>query len=137
VTVTRIDQHMAAAATRMLPPKVSDELRTRYRQMPVLVRTAGLAGAYAFMVSKADDKDAIGRAYADVVEGIRERLVSRGLATGATPTELLASLAELPPSTYTYAATDVRALAGWLSRLAEARYKADKAQEAGAGEPDQ
>lgn len=124
MAVQRIDQHMAVRAAEMLPEAIGPELRTRYRQLPVLLRSAGLAAAYAFVVSKGDDQDEIGRAYYAVAEGIRAHLVAQGLSAGDTPLQLLDNLARASADTYAYAAAEVRALAGWLSRLAEARFQA-------------
>src|ERR1035441_1031032 len=48
---------MATAAAEALPPEVGSELRTRYRQLRVMLHAAGLAATYAFIVSKAKDTD--------------------------------------------------------------------------------
>jgi CRISPR/Cas system CMR-associated protein Cmr5 small subunit len=122
--VTRLDQHMAATAAAMLPATINRDLRTRYRQLPVLLHTCGLIAAYAFLVSKAGGDDATATAYARVVEGVRAHLADRGLAVAATPLDLLRVLSELPHDRYALAAADARALAGWLSRLAEATFQA-------------
>jgi CRISPR/Cas system CMR-associated protein Cmr5 small subunit len=122
---------MAAAAARMLETKVSDDLRTRYRQLPVMVRTAGLAAAYAYLVGKTDGTD-LGRAYGKVATGIREHLTTRHLIPAADHTSaaranlaLLAVLGQL--STANYASAEVQMLAGWLSRLADAHCQAGRA----------
>jgi CRISPR/Cas system CMR-associated protein Cmr5 small subunit len=89
--VHRIDQGMAADAARVLRGEdgevtVTPELRRRYRQLRVMLHTAGLAATYAFIASKAGDASAVGgaekelaRAYRKVADAIRERLSSQGL----------------------------------------------------------
>jgi CRISPR type III-B/RAMP module-associated protein Cmr5 len=117
---------MAAAAAGMLPQTISDQLRTRYRQLPVMLRTAGLAATYAFLVAKADASE-LGRAYGKVADGIRQHLASRQLlpgdTTGLRNQDVVARLADAPLRDYTRAAAEVEALAGWLSRLAEAAHR--------------
>jgi CRISPR-associated protein Cmr5 len=62
--VRRVDQGMAAAAAQALPEEVDRELRTRYRQLRVMLHAAGLAATYAFIASKAKvaEEDAAGNA---------------------------------------------------------------------------
>jgi CRISPR-associated protein Cmr5 len=125
VTARRIDQGMAAAAAGILPDTVDDRLRTRYRQLPAMVRTAGLAATYAYLLSKQGDKT-LGPAYRSVTTGIREHL-SRpgGVLTGVTADlDVVGALARLPASSYARASVEAEMLAGWLSRLAEAKFQA-------------
>ncbi len=128
--VRRVDQGMAAAAAAMLLGRISDELRTRYRRLPVMVRTAGLAATYAFLVAKSDEQTELGRAYAKVADGIRSHLIERRLVAAAADGNpgVLAALAGMEPQDYARAAAEAEALAGWLSRLAEAKYEAAKTQ---------
>ncbi|RKN33833.1 type III-B CRISPR module-associated protein Cmr5 [Micromonospora musae] len=123
--VRRVDQQMAAAAAAMLPEKIDAELRTRYRQLPVLVRVSGLAATYAYLIGKST-KTKRGPAYQKVADGIRTHLTTRsGLVAAAqidTNEKLLHALAELDTSVYARVSAEVQVLAGWLSRLAEARY---------------
>lgn len=130
MSARRVDQAMAGAAARMLPPTINDQLRTRYRQLPVMLRTAGLAATYAFLVARTDAASELGRAYGRVAEGIREHLTSRHLLPGDTTAlrnqDVVARLALVPLRDYARAAAEVEALAGWLSRLAEAAYRSAK-----------
>lgn len=132
-TTIRFDQAMARAAAGMLPPVVTGTLRTRYRQLPVMLRTSGLAATLAYLVGKTDEKE-LGIAYGLVASGIRKHLTDHhivGPAPAGTPLQanmwLLTKLGELPTAGYARAAAQVEALAGWLSRLADARFQADKA----------
>ena len=126
---SRVDQAMAAAAAGMLPERISRELRTRYRQLPVMIRTAGLAATYAFLLAKANGKDSteLSRAYRQVADGIRKHLASRKLLpddrADLTNEKLLTWMGEANLADYTRAAAEVEALARWLSRLAEATYR--------------
>jgi CRISPR type III-B/RAMP module-associated protein Cmr5 len=124
VTARRIDQGMAAAAASILPPTVTRELRTRYRQLPTMVRTAGLAATYAFLLSKHDDTT-LGQAYRAVTKGIREHLSRPGsvLPGVTTDQDVIGALAGLPASSYARASVEAEMLAGWLSRLAEAVFQ--------------
>jgi CRISPR type III-B/RAMP module-associated protein Cmr5 len=142
VTAQRVDQHMAGRAAAMLPQRITPELRTRYRQLPMMVRTSGLAGAYAFLIAKSDQQTDLGRAYAKLASGIRSHLTERALISDPNPTNhaVLAALAAMAPQAYARAAAETELLAGWLSRLAEAKHQADKADSATApqgGEPGQ
>ncbi|WP_157977401.1 type III-B CRISPR module-associated protein Cmr5 [Streptomyces triticisoli] len=117
---------MALAAKDMLPEKIDKRLRTRYRQLPVMLHTAGLAATYAFVLSKRDDS-ALGTAYRKVADGIRKHIGDRALIGGKThwrdDFELLEALGRADRPDYSRASAEISALAGWLSRLAEARFR--------------
>jgi len=138
MTVHRIDQGMAAAAAKVLGAdgskevKVTRELRTRYRQLRVMLHTAGLAATYAFIASKAGDADAVGgekelaRAYRKVAEAIRERLYDLRLFPGdREPADVLAvmdAFGDMDPVAYARASAETAAFGGWLSRAAHAAW---------------
>lgn len=133
MTVRRIDQGMARDAVGVLPVQVDKELRTRYKQLRVMLQSAGLAATYAFIASKAGDGGALERAYRDAALGIRRRLVERGLLTGdaraMTVRDVMGQLGEMEPVRYARASAEAAAFAGWLSRLADAAWqeRADRA----------
>lgn len=138
-TARRVDQAMALAAKDMLPEKIGKELRTRYRQLPVMLHTAGLAATYAFVLSKKDNSE-LGPAYRKVADGIRKHIGDRALIGGRThwgdDFELLEALAQANRSDYMRASAEIFALATWLSRLAEARFRDANADSGtAAGEP--
>jgi CRISPR/Cas system CMR-associated protein Cmr5 small subunit len=145
MSVRRVDQNMAAAAAGILPPAAeltgADQkaLRTRYRQLRVMLHTAGLAATYAFVASKAGDHGALDLAYKQAAKGIREQLASRHLLTsgpaGTDAREVLRQLGEMDGMRYARASAEVASLMGWLSRLADACYQ-DDGQHAG-GEEDE
>jgi CRISPR type III-B/RAMP module-associated protein Cmr5 len=118
---------MAGQAARLLRPPVSQELRTRYRQLPVMLRTAGLAATYAFVAAKANDKGDLAAAYREVARGIRTQLAARGLlpgdGTAVSDQQMLAKLAEMDLHDYARASAEVAALTRWLGRLADAVYE--------------
>ena len=138
MSIRRIDQDMAATAAGLLRPAdeltASDQkaLRTRYRQLRVILHTAGLAATYAFVASKAVGSQPIDRAYEQAASGIRQRLVSLGLlTTGPARLDARAVLCQLGSMNgvdYARASADAASLIGWLSRLADACYLADEAQ---------
>jgi len=124
--VKRIDQGMAVAAVNALPRQVTGDLRTRYRQLRVMLHSAGLAASYAYIASKAGDRDAPGLpgAYGKVAHALKERLVDLRLLTGqaddlGTP-EVMRQLGGMDPVTYARASAEAAALVSWLSRLASA-----------------
>ena len=124
---------MAAAAAGMLRPAAeltaADQkaLRTRYRQLRIMLHSAGLAATYAFVASKSGSGGALERAYAEAARGIRGRLATLHLLTGDPATldarEVLRQLgAEMDGMKYARASAEVASLVGWLSRLADACY---------------
>jgi hypothetical protein len=125
VSARRIDQDMAATAAGALPRPVTPELRTRYRQLRVMLHTAGLAATYAFVVAKAaGEAGQLARAYAEAERGIRDRLAAVQLLTGDParlgPRQVLEQLGRMEGSDYARASAEAAALTGWLSRLADA-----------------
>ncbi len=134
MTATRIDQDMAASAAAMLAPTVDKELRTRYRQLRMMLHTAGLAATYAYVASKSNDPSTAGQqaqpaAYRLVSDGIRARLGRLGLLDGdpatTSHTEVLKRLGQADAAVYLRASAEITHLAGWLSRLADAMHQAD------------
>jgi CRISPR/Cas system CMR-associated protein Cmr5 small subunit len=133
MSARRVDQEMAAAAAGLLVPAADltsieqKALRTRYRQLRVMLHGAGLAATYAFVAAKAGSGSALERAYAEAAEGIRGRLDHLGLLAGdparLDAKEILSQLGEMDGMKYTRASTEVTALVGWLSRLADACYE--------------
>jgi CRISPR/Cas system CMR-associated protein Cmr5 small subunit len=145
MSVRRVDQDMAAAAAGLLLPAgelTSAErkaLRTRYRQLRVMLHTAGLAATYAFVASKAGGGGALERAYEEAAAGIRRRLISEHLLDGgaasADARKVLRQLGEMGGMRYARASAEAASLMGWLSRLADACYHEDE-QDAGGGQDD-
>jgi CRISPR/Cas system CMR-associated protein Cmr5 small subunit len=128
MAVQRIDQDMAVIAARALPDgfAVSAELRTRYRQLRVMLHSAGLAATYAFMVSKANPDpgaDALARAYAAAERAIRERIFPAGNVP-RNASEVFTRLGEMSAMDYARASAEAAAFTGWLSRLADAAWQA-------------
>jgi CRISPR/Cas system CMR-associated protein Cmr5 small subunit len=124
VSVRRVDQGMAAAAARVVPPEVGPELRTRYRQLRAMLHTAGLAATYAFIAAKASEAegDELGKAYRDVAAAIRDRLNGQGFLPGDATShrDVLAALGTLGAADYARASAEVVSFVGWLSRLGDA-----------------
>lgn len=134
MTATRIDQDMATLAAGMLPDEVTSKLRHRYRQVRVMLHSAGLAATYAFLASKSNNgdagADALSIAYGKVARGIKQRLadldILPGDPAGASHKDVLAALGKADAAHYARANADVDALAGWLARLADAMYQSPK-----------
>lgn len=125
MSVRRVDQGMARQAAALLPEQVPDELRTRYRQLRVMIHTSGLAATYAFVAAKgrSEGKGDLAQAYRSVAKGIRVHLDQVGLLPGGADMDdrrTLAALAGLDLRDYTRAAAETTALMNWLSRLADA-----------------
>jgi hypothetical protein len=141
VSARRIDQDMAAAAAGLLTRPVTPELRTRYRQLRVMLPTAGLAATYAFIAAKAGpEAGPLAGAYANAARGIVRRLADRQMLTGDPARlgarEVLRQLGEMPGTRYARASTEAAALVGWLSRLADACYQEDRQQNGSTGTAD-
>jgi len=124
--VKRIDQRLAVAAADALPEQVTGDLRTRYRQLRVMLHSAGLAASYAYIASKAGDPEAPGLpgAYGKVGYALKVRLLELRLLSGeaddlGTP-EIMRQLGRMDPVTYARASAEAAALVSWLSRLATA-----------------
>jgi CRISPR type III-B/RAMP module-associated protein Cmr5 len=91
-SMRRLDQDLAKAAAEILQPRISADLRTRYRQLPMMLRMSGLAATIAYLVSKAGkpgaSKNGLEEAYSAVVDGIRRRLIERyGQPVPTAPTK--------------------------------------------------
>lgn len=127
MTVTRIDQGMAADAADALPGEVGKELRARYRQLRVMLHSAGLAATYAFIASKSGDAGALGAAYRSAGLKIRQQLAAAGLLTGDAPAmtvrDVMIQLGAMDPVRYARASAEAAAFTSWLSRLADAAYQ--------------
>jgi CRISPR/Cas system CMR-associated protein Cmr5 small subunit len=124
MSIRRVDQDMAAQAAGMLPRPVTKELRTRYRQLRVMLHTAGLAATYAFIVARASTDTGsrdLAQAYSQVAHGIRDRLtLAPADARTSDPQQVLRHLGEMESADYARASAETAALLGWLSRLADA-----------------
>jgi CRISPR type III-B/RAMP module-associated protein Cmr5 len=129
MTARRVDQGKAVAASRHLPAKVNRELRTRYRQLRVMLHTAGLAATYAYIASKAKEtsggQDELAKAYQETRSGIQVCLNDAGLLEDekATARDVLAQLGRMGTVEYARASAEVAAFLSWLSRLADAEWQ--------------
>ncbi|MBE1533957.1 type III-B CRISPR module-associated protein Cmr5 [Actinomadura algeriensis] len=125
----RTEQQMAATAAELLPSPVTRELRTRYRALPVMLRTSGLAATYAYIAAKGNGDDRLADAYARVARGIRDRLRSQGLLSPEDTADhraVLRALGAMDTPVYLRAAAEVSALTIWMSRLADALHQRDE-----------
>lgn len=136
----RVDQAAAGIALRVLGEKVTAELRTRMRPLPMRLRGSGLAATYAFVLSKADPQGGqLARAYHRLAEQVASHVASQGLLSGTgrqmTPLRFLHALGEADVHDYARVSVEVEVLAVWLSRLAEALCE-DKDSGEGSGKGD-
>ncbi len=95
MSVQRIEQNLARTAADLLPDTITKELRTRYRALPVMLHSSGLAATYAFIAAKANGDDRLADAYDRVARGIRERLREQSLLTQAQTVDHRTVLREL------------------------------------------
>jgi CRISPR/Cas system CMR-associated protein Cmr5 small subunit len=125
MTARRVDQGMAVAASRALPSTVTDELRTRYRRLRVMLHTAGLAATYAYIAAKAGEQDQLAGAYREARNGIVTRLRAAGLLAddAVSARAVLDRLGTMKPAEYARASAEVAAFVSWLSRLADAEWQ--------------
>lgn len=127
----RVDQQMAAQAEKVIGPLVTDpqlaqRIRTRMRQFPMQLRSSGLVAAFAFAESKSGSADPLEQAYSRLCKAIIEHAAKRkllpGLTPQSTPREFLDVLTKADLPTHSRLSAEIDLLAGWLSRIAEARY---------------
>lgn len=128
----RLDQGMAVEASRAVPDPVNDQVRTRLRQLPVMLQTSGLAATLAFLHAKSGAQSPLEHAYRDVADALTGRVAATiGMARTTTTPQLVEHLGGLSGDDYVMAAAHARAFAGWLSRIAEGR---PRAQHTGQGQ---
>lgn len=124
MTAQRIDQGMAVATARALPEPVTQELRTRYRQLQAMLRGAGLAATYAYIADGMNKDGKLAGAYAQAGKAIRERIFPPGnAARSGSAQAVLAELGKMDPADYARASAEAAAFVGWLSRLADAMFQ--------------
>jgi CRISPR/Cas system CMR-associated protein Cmr5 small subunit len=123
---------MAKAAANIMPEHVSRELRTRYRQLRIMLHSAGLAATFAFIASKTGEGGELAGAYRRAGEGICARLIELGLLTGdanqMSTREMLKEVGRMTPVQYARASAEASAFVSWLSRLADAMRQAEAGQ---------
>ncbi|GAA3732343.1 hypothetical protein GCM10022402_11170 [Salinactinospora qingdaonensis] len=124
---------MAARAAEVLnlqvdAPNLSKRLRTRMRQLPMRLRSSGLAATFAFIDARCGGGDTIAQAYTQlrgaIISHIGERALLGELAPDATPEEFLRELAMADTAAHSRITAEIDLLARWLSRIADARFGA-------------
>ncbi len=125
----RLDQHLATAAAAALRdsgigPSNAD-LRSRMSSLPALLQSSGLAATCAFLLAKAGPPDVVAAKAL-----LREAAETARLAVEQEPNALLVALAGVDEHLLAIAEQRAALLGMWLSRLANAQFKA--AERAGA-----
>lgn len=123
----RLDQELARKAAQSLQDTVDPVLRSRMRSLPVMIQTSGLAATAAFLLSRAERKNADDAYWrtADLI--LTDAAGAAGIAvTPGRPEEALALVAGAIPAKYEVAEHRARQLAVWLSRLAQALAERDR-----------
>ncbi|MFE9243643.1 type III-B CRISPR module-associated protein Cmr5 [Nocardiopsis sp. NPDC006938] len=147
-----MDQNLASIAVKILTntstgetnsdtDTVTQEVRTRMRQLPSQLRGSGLTATYAFVLAKAEKEgnEPLRSAYAGLADAIAEQAFANGYlprpqndpnrhgsAKGqqdAGRRDFMSALCQASPAQYSRVSAAVDALAVWLSRLAEAYYE--------------
>jgi len=134
----RFDQIAVRAAVTAVPDPVTDDLRTRLRQLPVTLRRCGLPATLAMLMAREQQgsnqqlRAAYGKAAAEISKTVGEHLGWHGDGAGPlTPEQLLRKLGDADPVDYATATRYAELITIWLKRLAEARYQQAKARPAG------
>lgn len=130
---TRVGQQMALKAAHIISETDrahSQELRSRFRQLPGQLRSSGLTATYAFLASResSSSTDGLQKAYKKVTEQIRGHLVEKSpIGPGKIGTELpkahhetLKALGSANPLDYARATREISELFVWLRRLSDA-----------------
>jgi hypothetical protein len=104
---------------------VSDQVITRLKGLPALLRTSGPLATLAFFAAKAGDDKPLARAYAVVGAALQEQveaeLGEQVPASSTFPEFVLAFTGEtVPPGALSRASARLEEFALWLRRLAEA-----------------
>lgn len=123
-TFRRIDQAMAVIAARLLPSVPAAEHRARYRQLQLMLRTAGLAATYAHLAARSSPAPGAGELHATLAGGIAWYLSEAQLIPAILEPQdhmqVLEAIAAMDVSSYAQASAEVKALVEWLARLAAA-----------------
>lgn len=103
-----------AKAKEQLKDKAK-EFKSHVKDVPIMIRTNGLAAAYAFVYSKAKDK-----ADYNLIQDISQRwLESKGVLKPQSVPEFYKSLTELERESYRRAIRELLVLFTWLKRFAD------------------
>jgi CRISPR type III-B/RAMP module-associated protein Cmr5 len=120
VAVYRTDRDLAVVAAEALGDKVSDDLRTRMRALPVMISTNGLTAAAAFLLSRNEVEDDTNPYWRTARIVLTDAAAFIGLHLDADPRQMLMALATADEDDYLAAEARALGLARWLSRLAQA-----------------
>jgi hypothetical protein len=141
VSPRRLDLTTAADAERTMASiagggPVPDEVLTRLKSLPSLLRASGVPAVLAFFAAKAGPatptsptsgpeagQRQLASAYRTVRHALTEQLTAE-LGWTQPPTDIYAQLATLPTVDLARAYRRLEAYAGWLRRLAEATEQA-------------
>lgn len=121
----RLDQHLAAAAAAVLRDSgiaaTDNDLRSRMASLPALLQSSGLPATCAFLLAKAGRAELVA---AQALLGEAADVVGLNRNRGAG--ELLDALAGVDEHLLAIAEQRAALLGTWLSRLATARFKAER-----------
>src|SRR5215470_3024163 len=120
----RFDQIAVRAAVTAVPDPVTDDLRTRLRQLPVTLRRCGLPATLAMLMAREQQgsnqqlRAAYGKAAAEISKTVGEHLGWHGDGAGPlTPEQLLRKLGDADPVDYATATRYAELITIWLKRL--------------------
>jgi CRISPR/Cas system CMR-associated protein Cmr5 small subunit len=127
----RVDHGLARLAAQTLDAirdprgQVSDQIITRLKGLPALLRTSGPLPTLVFFASKAGRDKPLERAYAVVGNELRVQFAAEigdTVSAGATFTEFMLALTDqnIPADALARASARLEEFALWLRRLAEA-----------------
>ena len=128
----RVDHGLARLAAQTLDAirdprtgQVSDQIITRLKGLPALLRTSGPLPTLAFFASKSGQGNPLERAYAVVGNELRVQFaaeIGEAAHADATFTEFVLALTDqnVPADALARASTRLEEFALWLRRLAEA-----------------
>jgi CRISPR-associated protein Cmr5 len=112
----RLDHQLAATAATVVPKRLSAEQRRRFRSLPAMIMTSGLAATGAFLLSKQEKpyQDAAWALLKDAAEYAK-------IAPGDNPNTTLDNISRESGHRYAIAEARARMFATWLARVASAR----------------
>lgn len=113
----RLDHQLAAAAATVIPDQLSAEQRRRFRSLPAMIMTSGLAATGAFLLSKKKEKP-----YLDAAEALLDDAAKHArIPMGDNPNTTLNNISKESRHRYAIAEARARMFAVWLARVASAR----------------
>lgn len=112
----RLDHQLAAIAASVVPDHLSADQRRRFRGLPAMIMSSGLAATGAFLLSKKE------KPYRDAAKALLEDAAKHArIVVADDPYGTLSNISKESGHRYAIAEARARIFASWLARVASAR----------------